>query len=131
TTSGMPARGISGRARKIPSSAATEGDSSPYLRRFGLGFLGVCTSTRRVTVAPLLPPGETLVSCKRFEALFVRSELKSCLGKTKRTSLLPLRRDAVPRLIEPSSVCSFPSPLEKTARRRSRVLAETRRSSGA
>src|SRR5947199_222267 len=102
----MPARGVSGRARKIPSSAATEGDSSLYLRRFGLGFFGVCTSTRRVTVAPLLPAGETLVSCKRFDTLFVRSELKSRLGNTKRTSLLPLRSDAVPRFIEPSSACS-------------------------
>src|SRR5207249_6024972 len=70
--------------------AATLGDSS-YLLRFGLGFFGVCTSTRRVTVAPLLPPRETLVSCRMFETLLVRSALKSCLGRTKRMSLLPLR----------------------------------------
>ena len=103
----------------------------PYLRRFGLGVLCVCTSTRRVNVAPLLPAGETLVSCRTFDTLFVRSELKSCFWSPKRTSLLPVRSAAVPRLIEPSSACSLPSPLEKTASRRSRVLEDTRTTSGA
>ena len=84
-----------------------------------------------MTVPPFVPPGDTLVNCKRFEALFVRRPLKSALGSTKRTSLFPLRNAAVPRFVEPSTACSLPSPLEKTAKRSTRVLVETRSTSGA
>src|SRR6266851_8852975 len=57
--------------------------------------------------------------------------LRIRVGRMKRTSLLPACRPAEPSQVEPSVAFSVPSPLEKTTKRRTRVFAETRISSGA
>src|SRR3954468_22547863 len=66
-----------------------------------------------------------------FSALALRRRLRSCEGSTKRMSLLPACKVAEPFQLEPSTARRFPAPLEKTTKRRTRVFAETRRSSGA
>ena len=69
---------------------------------------------------------------RTLSGVFVlRRVLSSCVGRMKRTSLLPACRPAEPSQVEPSVAFSVPSPLEKTTKRRSLVFAETRMSSGA
>jgi hypothetical protein len=95
-------------------------------------FFGAAwTTTWRVNVAPFMPLGDWLVSCRTFEDVFARSDLKTCIGRTKRTSLFPPRNALAPRFVDPSVAFSLPSPLEKTTNRSSRVFAETRSTSGA
>src|SRR6476659_5580219 len=68
---------------------------------------------------------------RRFAGVLVlRRLLSSRAGRMYLTSLLPACRPAEPSQVEPSVAFNAPSPLEKTMKRRSRVFAETRMSSG-